>query len=367
MAVVAAVDLTAGAGVGFLPLISLGPAFAGLTGGLRRTAGIGALALVLCLILSLINGSFGERRGVTALIGVFGVSAAGLLATTRRQHREAELASVRDIAEVAQRVLLRPVPTYAGHLRIAVSYTSAVAEARIGGDLYEVVVFPGGVRVIVGDVQGKGLDAVETAAVVLSAFREAAYDESELLAVGGRLERALRRQLPDEKFVTAAVAEITRDGGVTLLDFGHPPPLLIREDGQQEFVQPPDPAPPLGLSLLAGPGEGQHDPDGAAGHGPPDGQLQDAALDVLGTLDGHGVTPYHIPFASGDQLLFYTDGVTEARDPQRRFYPLAERAELLKEPDPQHALDEMRRDLVAHVDSPLQDDAAMLLLRHRQG
>lgn len=68
------------------------------------------------------------------------------------------------MAEVAQRVLLRPVPRRAGHLRAAVSYTSAMAEARIGGDLYEVVTGPSGVRVIVGDVQGKGLEAVETSA-----------------------------------------------------------------------------------------------------------------------------------------------------------------------------------------------------------
>lgn len=337
MAVVAVADLLAGAGAGFLPLISLGPAFAGLTGGLRRTAGIGALALVLCFGLTLINGQFNDRRGNMALIGVAGVSAAGLLATARRQRREAELASVRDIAEVAQRVLLRPVPLTVGPLRVAVSYTSAVAEARIGGDLYEVAVSPGGVRVIVGDVQGKGLDAVETAAVVLGAFREAAYDETELVAVGQRLERALGRHLSDEKFVTAVLAEFGQDGTVTLLDFGHPAPLLVRCDGAVEYVEPPEPAPPLGLSSLG-------------------------AFDGLAVIEP---APYELPFTPGDQLLFYTDGVTEARDPGNRFYPLAERAALLKDPDPQHALDAIRRDLVAHVERPLRDDAAMLLLRHR--
>lgn len=331
MAVVAVVDLTAGPDVGFLPLTALGPAFAGLAGGLRRTAFISALALVLCLGLSAFNGLLADRRGNTALIGVAGVSAAGLLATAGRQRREAELANVRNIAEVAQRVLLRPVPLTAGPLRVAVSYTSAVAEARIGGDLYEVVTSPGGVRVIVGDVQGKGLDAVETAAVVLGTFREAAYDEAGLAGVGERLERALGRHLSDEKFVTAVLAEVSPDGTVTLLDFGHPPPLLVRRDGTSTFVQAPDPAPPFGV--------------GALGGGPPE--------------------PYRMSFTPGDQLLFYTDGVTEARDPANRFYPLAERAALLKEDDPQQALDAIRRDLLAHVERPLRDDAAMLLLRHR--
>lgn len=73
------------------------------------------------------------------MAAVVGVTVAGVAAAVMRRRREDELASVRSIAEVAQRVLLRPVPRLAGHVRAAVSYTSAVAEARIGGDLYEVV------------------------------------------------------------------------------------------------------------------------------------------------------------------------------------------------------------------------------------
>ncbi|OSC60611.1 hypothetical protein B5181_29435, partial [Streptomyces sp. 4F] len=156
MTVVAVVDLTAGPDVGLLPLVSLGPAFAGLVGGWRRTAVIGLVALLLCLGLGLYNGLFDRPRGYTAMASVAGVTGVGIAAAVMRTRREAELASVRSIAEVAQRVLLRPVPLTAGPLHAAVSYTSALAEARIGGDLYEVVASPHGVRVIVGDVQGKG-------------------------------------------------------------------------------------------------------------------------------------------------------------------------------------------------------------------
>ncbi|MGH3325723.1 MAG: hypothetical protein ACRDOV_15050, partial [Streptomyces sp.] len=176
MGCVVIVDVAAGPGIGFLPMMALGPAFAGLIGNVRRSALIGALALALSLMLSFYNDQLGERRGYTTLFSVAGVVVAGVAATALRERREAELASVRSIAEAAQRVLLRPVPRSAGPLRAAVSYTSAMADARIGGDLYEVVTSPFGVRIIVGDVQGKGLEAVETAAVVLGAFREAAHD-----------------------------------------------------------------------------------------------------------------------------------------------------------------------------------------------
>lgn len=145
---------------------------------------------------------------------------------------------MRSIAEVTQRMLLRPVPLTVGPLQAAVSYTSAVAEAHIGGDLYEVVASRRGVRVIVGDVQGKGLAAVETAAVVLGAFREAAHDEAELAGVGARLERSVSREVEGEKFVTAVLAEIGSDHRDVFLNYGHPAPILVRRDGTADFPEP---------------------------------------------------------------------------------------------------------------------------------
>ncbi len=330
MAVVAAADVVAGPGVGFLPLVSLGPAFSGLVGGWRRTASIGVVALLVCVGLGLYDGLFEERRGFTAMASVAGVTGAGIAAAVMRSRREAELASVKSIAEVAQRVLLRPVPRSAGPLQAAVSYTSAVAEARIGGDLYEVVASPHGIRVIVGDVQGKGLAAVETAAVVLGAFREAAHDEPDLVGLGERLERSVARELEGERFVTAVLAEFGSEREVVFLNHGHPAPMVVREDGSVAFPQPPSYALPLGLGA----------------HG----------------LEGP--KPYRVDFAPGDQLLLYTDGVTEARDPQGSFYPLGDRAELLKEPDAHRALEALRADLVRHAAGPLHDDAAILLLRY---
>ncbi|MEU7152005.1 PP2C family protein-serine/threonine phosphatase [Streptomyces sp. NPDC045456] len=333
MAMVAAVDVSAGPDVGFLPLVSLGPAFASLTGGWRRTALIGALALLLCAGLGLYDGLFPHRRGWTALLSVVGVTAAGLVAAVIRQRRERELADVRSVAEAAQRVLLRPVPQIAGRLRLAVSYTSAVAEARIGGDLYEVVATPHGVRTLIGDVQGKGLDAVETAAVVVGAFREAAYDEAALTAVGDRLERASARHLTDEKFVTAVLTESQGTGVLTLLNYGHPAPLTVKGNGDIGFLVPPERALPLGLALH----------------------------------NTSAPRPHTVPFAPGDQVLLYTDGVSEARDAYGHFYPLEQRAGLLKEADPQTAVEALRQDLVAHAQGPLHDDAAMLLMRYRDG
>ncbi|WP_367046230.1 PP2C family protein-serine/threonine phosphatase [Streptomyces sp. Je 1-332] len=332
MVIVAAVDVGAGPGVGYLPLVSLGPAFAGLIGGWRRTALIGAAALLLCTALGIYNESYSQRRLYTAMASVAGVTAAGVAAAVMRQRREAELASVRSIAEVAQRVLLRPVPRSAGPLRIASSYTSAVAEARIGGDLYEVVASPHGVRIILGDVQGKGLEAVETAALVLGAFREAAHDEPNLTSVGDRVERVVNRELRGEKFVTAILAEVADRHTMTLLNYGHPAPMVVRPDGTACFPEPPRYALPLGLGLH----------------------------DVVAP------EPYEVDFVPGDQVLLYTDGVSETRDHNGAFYPLGEHSSLLKDDHPEAALNAIRAELVRHAQGPLHDDAAMLLLRYQE-
>lgn len=330
MAVVAVADAVAGPGVGYLPLLSLGPAFASLSAGVRRTAAVGGVALALCAVLAYYDRLLGVRNGNLALASIGGVVAAAMLASVHRRRRDRELADVRTVAEAAQRVLLRPVPRRVGPVRAAVRYVSAAAQAAIGGDLYEVVMTPRGVRIIVGDVQGKGLDAVETAAVVLGAFREAAYDEPDLPSVAARIEKTLSRHLTAEQFVTAVLAEL-QDEEITLLNRGHPPPLLLRPGKAVETLDPPAPAPPLGLGGLA----------------------EDAA------------PARRLKFAPDDQLLLYTDGVVEARDAAGRFYPLVERTDLLTAADPEEALDELQSDLTRYVGAPLADDAAMLLLRRR--
>lgn len=107
--------------------------------------------------------------------------------------------------------------------------------------------------------------------------------------------------------------------------------MVLDADGVIWFADPPDEALPLGMS----------------------------------TLQVSKPSPHRIPFELGDQVLFYTDGVIEARSGTGEFYPLSERAYLLDGEDPQGALDALRADLLHHVGRPLGDDAAMLLLRQR--
>lgn len=322
------VDLLGGAGTIWLPVLAAGPALAATTNAPRGVLCVGLLAAVL-------SATLGTRDGVPAgelaavLSALLAVTLASCLTSARRGRRERVLAAVRSVAEAAQHALLKPVPTTVGPFQVAVRYSAAAAEARIGGDLYALLPTPYGVRLIVGDVRGKGLPAVGTAALVLGVFREAAYDEPDLLAVVGRIERSLARNLGDDDFVTAVVAGYPSAGRLEVVNCGHAPPLLVRGSGGVQAVEPDHPAPPLGLRALSG---------------------QVPSLQVL-------------QFADGDQLLLYTDGVTEARDHGREFYPLAEGLARHVSGEPARTLAALHDELLAHVGGRLHDDAALLLLR----
>ena len=82
-----------------------------------------------------------------------------------------------------------------------------------------------GVRLVIGDVVGKGLPALQSAATLLGLFREAAYEEDSLGAIAGRIEASLAREFNDEQFATAILAQVSSDGDqVELLNCGHPQP-----------------------------------------------------------------------------------------------------------------------------------------------
>ncbi|WP_190018157.1 PP2C family protein-serine/threonine phosphatase [Streptomyces lucensis] len=274
-----------------------------------------------------------DRHYVAAYVCTALVGALGTIVAAHRTRRERTLADLRYVAETAQRVLLRPVPRRIGNLVLGSLYLSAAAEARIGGDLYEAVRTAHGVRLLIGDVRGKGLLAVETAAALLGAFREAAHDEPDLAALARRMERSMSRRSDQlggnetgERFVTAVFAEIPADGGrVRVVNCGHPPPLLVRP-GEVLELDRGRPGPPLNLGMLVD-------------------------------------DPYHVDeyaFRPGDLLLLYTDGVTETRDPAGEFYPLLQRMRSWGRPPPHELLERLHHDLLHHSRDRLRDDIAAL-------
>lgn len=338
---VAAVQLADGLGghvVRAGPLLSPVPALAAIRGRSRDVLAVTAAALAVgALTLPGPGRGSDDGNAPTVLVSLAVVGLAALVASTARQRREGQLVRIRQVAEAAQLALLSPVPPRAHGLRLAAGYSAAETDTLIGGDLYEVVAGRDCTRLIVGDVRGKGLPAIRTAAVVLGAFREAAHYEEALTTVAGRCSRAVARcaedmggEEADELFVTAVLMEIDATG-MRVVDLGHPPPLLLTPAGCLPLEV--EPLPPLGLVHRF---------------------TEDRA-------DGWGQTS-HPRCGPGDRLVLYTDGIDEARDEDGRFFPLIPAlSELGGAPVdrlPQLLLEAVDR----HTGRGLRDDAAVLVV-----
>ncbi|MFG2693405.1 PP2C family protein-serine/threonine phosphatase [Kitasatospora sp. NPDC051984] len=340
IALAAAADSETPAGQRYDRFVVAAPALAAASWGPAGTLAIGGLAVLTEVVLALIRDHSVGAAGASVIAATITVTLAAAYTAAQRVHRERDLAMVRSVAQTAQEVVLRPLPDRINSVDLALYYAAAAEQAQIGGDFYEAVRTPFGVRIILGDVQGKGLPAVEMAAALLGSFREAAYDSKDLPALASRLETGLHRYAerassPDaaERFATAVLLEIPDDRPeARLLNCGHPPPVLIQPHGVR-LLEPEVPLPPLNLSALV-------------------------------ASDYRSAT---VPFGPGDRVLLYTDGVSETRDRHGEFYPLPDRlARWTTDPSPT-VLHNLRRDLRHYAGGPPDDDlAALLATRHTE-
>ncbi|RLU83656.1 hypothetical protein CTZ27_28640 [Streptomyces griseocarneus] len=308
---------------------------------LRATilAGLGACAADAALLVHF--GFLEDSGGRSELAAVATVSAFAVVVNRLMHYRDVRLQSVREVAQAVQCAVLPEPPPELGTLRVAARYQSAVREAQIGGDLYAVQDTPYGVRCLVGDVRGKGMEAVKAVDVALGVFREAAEEEDTLAGIAARLERGLVREAARragleqaEGFVTGVLAEIPHSGEeLRLFNRGHPAPLLLRPDGAVREVEPSEPALPLCL----------------AGLGP-----------------GQGVTDT-VPFPPGATLLLHTDGLTEAKDRTGAFYDPVAALAGRRFPGPDELLDALLADVGHHTGGRITDDMALLAITRGTG
>ncbi|WP_425575382.1 PP2C family protein-serine/threonine phosphatase [Streptomyces lavendulocolor] len=370
--VVTVVDILAPPEVHLGPFLVAAPAVTASFAGPRTTGCIGLLAVLAQAAVAVVRTSLTDLNHTFQIIALILISVFVTFFSHLRERHEKEMTQLRLVAQAAQEVVLRPLPARIGTLRVASVYLAAEEEAQIGGDLFAAARTARGTRLIIGDVRGKGMEAVGDAALVLGAFRAAAHRQDELPLLVTYLEGTVSSDLDDpesagtrqgrrpgqpghgerpgkaespglperpaqtgEAFITAALLDIPDTAPVLhLVNCGHPPPLLLR-DGRVTSLDVRVPAPPLGLTEFADP----------------------AAL-----------VPETFPFAAGDLVLLYTDGVIEARDASGAFYPLAERVSAFADEDPQALLRSLRRDLLAHTPhGRLGDDAAMVAIRRMPG
>ncbi|WP_305788553.1 PP2C family protein-serine/threonine phosphatase [Symbioplanes lichenis] len=323
LVVVAGVELADGVQANFVGLFAAVPFLAAVFAYWQPVMIVGGLATVVGLVFATADGSFGSV-GMINVLGIMLATGIAAAVANIRQRQADRIAELQRLAAVAQQAVLRPLGPQIGSLAVAGHYISATAAADIGGDLYEALDTPYGIRIIIGDVRGKGLDAVRLASIVLGSYRHVAYERADLRAIVTDLDRAVARSVGDEDFVTAALVE-ERGGTLTIVNCGHPAPLLLRR-GQVIALEPPAPAPPLGFMPVARPRVERLEP--------------------------------------GDRLLLFTDGLGEARR-EGEFFPTADRAwRLLGHGTVADGLASLETALRDWVHDQLDDDIALVLLEY---
>ena len=187
-----------------------------------------------------------------------------------------------DTTAILQADLLPPELPQPDGVELIGSYQAATETLRIGGDFYDVfgpTTQSSDTVIALGDVCGKGPEAAVLTGKVrqtLRALRLVEASPAEMLNV---LNQALLQSGRQHRFVTLVVGSICRiDHGrvrLTLASGGHPPPLVLRNDGTVEEV-------------------------------PTSGTL-------IGVVPQISVRPATVELASGELCLLYSDGLTEAR------------------------------------------------------
>ncbi|MFT9788571.1 PP2C family protein-serine/threonine phosphatase [Streptomyces bacillaris] len=343
------IDLATPTDVTSAPLLATAPVAAAPLLSPAGIVAIGVLSMIVQVILARVDHTFGWYGGVADQLTLVAVTVLAVLINRTLTGQSARTRRARQVAAVAQAAVLPRPPSRLGDLAIAACYVPAEDEAMIGGDLYVVQDTPHGVRVMVGDVRGKGLGAVSAVCADLGAFRYAADEAEDLPRLVNALEWALLRegarrggQEEDEGFTTALIAEFAAGlDTVRIVNRGHPPPLLLDAQGGAVVLGPSYEAPPLGMGDLG---------------------TWRAPVDTFA-------------FPPGSTLLCYTDGVTEARDENGVFYDAAVRLpHLLRHrslvgdpPAPAQILQLLIDDVGRHTGGRVQDDQALLALHRPAG
>ena len=206
---------------------------------------------------------------------------------------------------------------------------------KIAGDAFDYAVTGRVASVGLFDAMGHGLEASRMANLAIGTYRNVRRGPGGLAAVLAATDEVLESQFGEARFVTAQVAELDLDGGeLRIASAGHPSPVLLpaAADGVPLTIPCP-PARPPGLGF-------------------------DGAEEVV------------VQLAPGDCVLFHTDGVSEARSPERELYGERRMAEavwaaLKAGKRPAETLRLVIHEVLAFQGDDVRDDASMVLLTWR--
>jgi serine phosphatase RsbU (regulator of sigma subunit) len=238
--------------------------------------GKGGAAAVTTMSLICLAGSLGltqlERR---RFLGVW-----------RREYaRNRERLRMREEIEYARKIQLSMLPQASPNANWLDLAAASLPATEVGGDYYDYFLLaPSRMALVIGDVAGHGL----ASGLLLSGVRSCLYlleeDLVDPVRVLDRLTHMVRRTTDKRTYVTLLCALLDREAGTLVLASAGHPPVLRWDARAQSFDDVGKGAPPLGTFL--------------------DARYEEERR----------------PLRTGDLLVFYTDGLIEARNAQGQEY-----------------------------------------------
>ena len=210
-------------------------------------------------------------------------------------------------------------------------YSSATADAFVGGDFYSMIKLPGRrACIIMGDVSGKGIEAASISSAVKTALSAYAWEGRTPARMVATLNEFLLGFSRVETFATlfVGIVDLTTSS-LTYCSAGHPPAILV--------------------SAQSG-----------------DAELLDVQSGVVGAFHDMEYKNGTIRLHEGDILLLYTDGTTEARSPEGAFFGETGLRDMIMNEVPRGFDDLLNRFLSTldrYTGRRLDDDVAMVALR----
>ena len=210
-------------------------------------------------------------------------------------------------------------------------YSSATADAFVGGDFYSMIKLPGRrACIIMGDVSGKGIEAASISSAVKTALSAYAWEGRTPARMVATLNEFLLGFSRVETFATLFVGIVDlATSSLTYCSAGHPPAILV--------------------SAQSG-----------------DAELLDVQSGVVGAFHDMEYKNGTVRLHEGDILLLYTDGTTEARSPEGAFFGETGLRDMIMNEVPQGFDDLLNRFLSTldrYTGRRLDDDVAMVALR----
>lgn len=269
-----------------------------------------------------------QANGENSLVQLAGILGRMSDLVTTQQHRlvgllnklreamahQATLISLQQELEIARTMQLSILPRAAPATE-AVSVSAIMIPAKeVGGDFYDYFLMRDGrMALVVADVSGKGIPAAFFMAVSRTLLKNIAQFLREPADIIDRLNKQLCAENEQMMFVSVFLGLLDlQTGQLDYVNAGHNPPLLMCADGTTTMM-------PRGQNM------------------------------ALAVSDEVGFTQGQLKMQKGDTLLLYTDGVTEAVNPEGQFFSedrliqWASRATSLSEDLPEAVLHEVRQ------------------------